>query len=549
MNTNAAMVAIAFAILACSTTPVCRSQGTSGSPESANQVACTMLQRTDFSHIQDAPTQLIGAKWVYRHDGMPAYCEVGGYVTPNIQFRLRLPPNSWNGKFIELGCGGFCGSTGHITGCDDPLRRGYACIVSDDGHRSTAEDDLWAYNNPQAELDHGYRAAHVTALAGKAIVEAYYRRAPARSYFVGCSTGGRQAMVEAQRFPWDFNGIVAGAPSLSVPGSHLTHIWWLRALTDKNRRPLLSHDELAMVHAAALQECDMDDGVRDGIISNPHSCRFNPTKLLCRGDMQTRCLSQAQVDALNKAYAGPMTSKGASIYPGKAFPGAELNLISDRVSAVNIAAEFSFVANEFRYSAFDPPAGPGWQPEDFDFDRDYKRLGEIESLSSARNPDLRSFKAAGGKLIAYVGLNDIDQADVTIDYYHTTESTMGGRLATRDFFRLFVTPGMNHCTGGDGAFAVDYLDYLELWVEKNQAPDKLIGSHVKLADLNPENPKDALEATRRQTFPLDPATVQFSRPVYPYPTIAKYSGHGDPNDAANFGPAEPLAPGLAQSQK
>ena len=500
---------------------------------------CAALHDTDFSEVQDAPTRITEAKVVPADRDVPAHCAVTGYIAPNVVFLTRLPSVGWNGKLIELGCGGFCGELSQVSLCGDLLRKGYACILSDDGHRSTMSDALWAYHNLQAEVDHGYRAAHVTALAGKAIVARFYSENARKSYFVGCSTGGRQGMVEAQRFPWDFDGIIAGAPALSVAGSHLTHIWWLRELTDENRRPLLSQEQLKMVHQAALKKCDMDDGIRDGIISDPASCGFDPAELICKEGETSGCLSGAQVDALRKVYAGPQTSGGTTIYPGRVFPGAELSLPSDGLSAQQIESQFDFVADAFRYTVFDSAPGPSWKPEEFDFDQDYKRMGESESLSSARNPDLRAFKAAGGKLISYVGLYDIDQADVTMDYYNMVERAMGGRKPTQDFFRLFVIPGMYHCGGGDGAFDVDYLSYLDAWVEKDQAPDKLASFHVKVEDLLSPDLRTAGKLLRRLQFPLDQKTIQFSRPVYPYPTMVKYLGHGDPRSAANFGPMEP----------
>jgi Tannase and feruloyl esterase len=485
---------------------------------------CSAVRSFDLSRLQDAPTQILETSHVAPINGVPGYCRVSGYVAPSVGFLMRLPDSNWNGKLIELGCGGYCGSTDDVE-CDDPLRRGYACIVSDAGHKSTYVDMLWAYHNLQAEIDFGYRAPHVTALAAKAIVKSYFNQTANHSYFMGCSGGGRQAMIEAQRFPWDFEGIIAGAPSLSSTGTHLSRIWWLRALTDKNRKPLFTRAEMEMVHGAALKQCDLDDGIKDGIIGNPAACHFDPKTLLCPAGKKGNCLSREQVDGLTKAYAGPTTSKGYQIYPSKAYPGAELNLVHTGQTSAEIEETYEFEASKFRYNAFDPAAGPNWQAEDLDFDQDYKRLGVLDALAVARDPDLRRYKSAGGKLLAYVGFNDIDQAGVTIDYYSTTEKAMGGRTDTQEFFRLFVVPGMNHCSWGDGAFAIDYLSYLEAWVERGKAPDHLLGSHVKL-----DSPMGSY------SFPLDPARIEFSRPIYPFPTTAVYLDHGNPNDAQSFGP-------------
>lgn len=505
--------------------------------ENQREERCKGLGNLDLSQLLDAPTQITGEAFVSGDDSSPR-CDVTGYVAPNVGFLLRLPADNWNGKLVEIGCGGFCGVTDQVVQCDSPIRRNYACIVTDEGHKSTPNDTLWAFHNLQAGVDYAYRASHVTALAGKAIAAHYYSHSAQRSYFIGCSSGGREAMVEAQHFPWDFDGIVAGAPSLSEAGSNLIHVWWLRALTDESHKPLFTLDELRMVHAAVLKKCDMDDGIRDGIISNPASCQFDPISLQCKRDETTDCLSQVQVNALIKVYAGPMTSGGYHIYPGRAFSGSELNLPNSTRTTQQVESEFNFLTSAFRYSELDSAPAAAWKTEQFDFDKDYKRLGESDAIASERNPDLRAFRNAGGKLISYVGLNDIDQADVTMDYYNMVERVMGGRTATQQFFRLFVIPGMNHCIGGDGAFDVDYLTYLDAWVEHGQAPDKLLSFNVEAGNLWHEG-GDYHNLLRRLAFPLDQSTIAFSRPIYPYPLIARYRGQGDPANANSYEPAEP----------
>lgn len=493
---------------------------------SAPQTACQNLQKNSFSSIPDAPTQITETHFIEADGDAPAYCQVRGYVYPSIGIELQLPAFDWNQKFLAVGCGGFCGAIDPKS-CANGLRRGYACLASDMGHKSHPGDALWAYNNLQAKIDHAYRATHVSALAGKAITENYYQTPPRHAYFMGCSTGGRQAMVEAQRFPWDFDGIIAGAPSLSVTGVHMAMLWTIRALTDSRGKPLFSREDLQRAHAAVLQKCDLDDGVKDGIVSDPMHCAFDPAQLECGRAGDRHCLSKVQVDALKKVYRGPTTSKGEKIYPG-ALPGSELGLINSSLPPQVISGMNNFVANEFRYAAFPTDPGPDWNPADFNFDRDPKRLGVMETLSSGTNPNLEKFKASGGKLIAYVGLNDHYQAKSTIEYYETVIKTMGGLSATQDFFRLFTVPAMDHCTGGNGAFAVDYLEYLEAWVERGEAPALMIGSHVAGLDLG--------EAFYLK-FPLEKSSqIDFTRPLYPYPATAKYNGRGNPDDAGNFHP-------------
>lgn len=492
---------------------------------------CDALRSADFSGIPDASTRLIGTKLVDPSGDSAGYCEVSGNVTPSDRFLLRLPSAHWNRKFIELGCGGPCGSTAHIVECDDQLRRGYACIVSDGGHKSSGLDVKWAASNQQAVIEYFVRASHVTAVAGKTIAQRYYGQAPHTSYFMGCSSGGIQAMWEAQRFPWDFDGIVAGAPALNVSANLVGWLWVNRALTGKNGKPLLGHDDLEVLHQAVVVKCDLNDGIKDGVIGDPRACGFDPTELRCSAGKTSQCLTAQQTEAIEKIYRGPVTSKGEQIAMAMAMKGSERTwsgLFDGSVG--NPTSTYNYATDWFRYAISQPSPRPTWNPGEFDFDRDYQRLGMAE-ITAPINPDLRRFKARGGKLLSYTGWNDaIEGVRGTVDYYETAERTMGGRAATQDFFRLFVIPGMNHCSGGDGAYAVDYLSYIEAWVEKGQAPEKLVGSHIRL---------DNSAGAGRLRFPLDLAKIEFSRPVYPYPVRAKYLGHGDPNDAANFGPVEP----------
>ena len=491
---------------------------------------CRALQGDDLSQLIDAPTQIIETKLIDSDGHKSGYCQVSGYVAPSVGFLIRLPSETWNGKLIELGCGGHCGSTDHVRLCDSLLRRGYACIVTDDGHKSTGSQALWTYNNWQGQIDYFVRASHVTAVAGKAIVEHYYHEAPKRAYFMGCSAGGREAMMEAQRYPWDFNGIISGAPSLSQTQIRMNLLWGIRAMHDSSGAPILKKADLEVLHKAAVAKCDLNDGVKDGLIGDPRKCGFDPAELLCTAARKTECLSAQQVESAKKMYRGPVISTSRSIQPPGAMKGSELNWL-DYFGASSSA----FVQETFRYFAFDPSPGMAWKLEDFDFDRDYKRFGLADGLYAAVNPDLRRFDDAGGKLLSYVGWNDAAGMPLpVIDYYEGVQKIMGPG-PTKDFYRLFLIPGMNHCTGGEGAFHVDYLTYLEAWVERGEAPEKLTSFHVSI-----DNAKDTRELIeRRLEFPLDPSTIEFSRPVYPYPTLTKYRGHGDPKNAASFEPVNP----------
>ena len=501
-----------------------------GTPSAPTASTCEHVQLEDFSQVQDAPTQILSTAFKKAEGENPAYCHLEGYVTPNVGFEIMLP-DAWNGKFLQIGCGGWCGITGFTVLC--PVKKGYACISTDMGHKSTTHDAKWAYNNLQGQFDFAVRATHVVTLAGKAIAERYYSKPPERSYFMGCSQGARQGMMEAQRFPWDFDGIVAGGIPIDQERNVMTHLWAGRALfgedgQGRNGKSILSTVDLKLVHQAALDRCDADDGVKDGLIGDPSHCQFDPAVLLCKAGRKSACLDEEQVSAVKKIYEGPATSKGEPIYTGGPVVGSELNWV-DAFFDGKSGRPIDGYADLYRYMAFMPAPGPTWKPTDFDFDNDYKRLALTEAIQAASNPDLRKFKAAGGKLLAYHGWSDEGVPPRHfIDYYRTVERTMGGSEKTLDFFRLFMIPGMNHCSGGDGAFAVDYLSYLEAWVEHGEAPNMMIGAHVN-------GYEDWVKAYFELKFPLDPKLpVTFTRPYYPYPFQARYKGSGDPNKAESF---------------
>jgi Tannase and feruloyl esterase len=503
-------------------------------------IRCATLRTADFSMLQDAPTQIAETALVAAVGKDPAYCRVRGYIAPQVGFELRLPSN-WNHKFIEIGCGGDCGTLEWALWC--PLPRGYACIVTDMGHKGGS--GLWAHDNLQAEIDFGYRATHVTALAGKAIVASFYGEPASKSMLMGCSTGGYQGMVEAQRFPWDFNGIIAIAPDMGGQADlGMRSAWHIRNIFGEDGNAVLSVAQLQLLHQAALAKCDMTDGVRDGIVGDPSGCHFDPGVLACKAGQTASCLNPQQITAVRNIYSGPMSSKGEHVSTRGAFPGSELNW-SEASGTYDQNWATIFFRNMFTFGS----TGQSWKIADFDFDRDYERLG-LADIYSDNNPDLRKFKASGGKLIVAQGGNDSAEIPGALfDYYETVKRTMSDSGDTRSFFRLFTVPGMNHCTGGDGAFAVDYLSYLETWVERGQPPEKMIGAHVESAYLiqsaqqsNPDVPPTSLTPemwTERGAFllrfPLDPAApVAFTRPLYPYPLHAMYTGRGDPKDAANF---------------
>lgn len=492
------------------------------------------LSQADLSDTVDAPAQLLEAQVEPGNADQPALCRVTGVVGSSTGFEMHLPLDNWNGKFLQAGCAGFCGRTMNWY-CQDATARGYACIVSDMGHRSAIArpgapslSALWAYGNESAQIDHGFRASHATTVIGKALVARVYGQKPKRSYFNGCSEGGREALIAAQRFPWDFDGIISGAPAMDVGKTFLATLWNDRVMRDTHGKAILDAPAIGLVRSAVLAACDKNDGVMDGVIGDPRLCRFDPATLVCREGSGGQCLSVQQAQSVRALIEGPRTSSGRQIGPGLSPATAFTRLLAPGTAGRSVAA--SYGEEFFRYLGFSPAPGAGWSAKDFDFDQDWLRTGVADALLSATNPDLRRFRDAGGKLILYHGWDDhLISPGITIDYYETLRATMGGEEATQKFARLFMVPGMDHCALGSGAWAVDYLSYLDDWVENGNAPDPVIAHRPHL----PADPVAAFARIGR--FPVPADQIELSRPLYPYPQSYRYKGSGDPSQAVNFG--------------
>ena len=496
--------------------------------------ACKALAGSGFAGVLDAPTSLTSTTYVAASANLPAYCDVAGYVAPSEGFGLWLP-SSWNGKFLTRGCGGFCGIVAAEFACKDPIRLGYACLQTDMGHKSTLTDAAWAYHNPQAKIDFAYRATHVTVLAGKAIIAAYYQRPAARNYFLGCSTGGRQGMVEAQRFPRDFDGIASIAPAIDETGSAIQLTWSIAANRAEGRN-ILPPAKVAVLHAAVVAACDLNDGVKDGLIGDPRRCSFRPSSLACRAGDAPDCLTAEQLAVVDKIYSGPRDRDGHPLAHGGTFLGAEPQWVPSYVGVDGKPGTYAAMMQEFwRYLGFDEDPGPSWTLDLFDIDRDPARTGGPESLYTGENPDLRRFKAGGGKLLLAHGWADESVVPGTsLDYYADATRFMEGPAATRAFFRLFMIPGMKHCTGGEGAYAINYLAALENWVENGQAPERIAS----------QRPKEGVAIPYLGVgLALTPDQVSITRPVYAWPQFAIYAGRGDPNDMTNWLAKTPKAEG------
>ena len=473
-------------------------------------------------------TNLLSAAVVPASEGLPAYCRVLGYVRPAINFEIRLPTADWNGKFYMAGCGGFCGRLdsdrpGFINAMNSGLARNYAVSTMDSGHWGTgATDGRWAYNNRRAEIDWAYRAVEETARVSKAVIEAYYGTPAAHAYFQGCSTGGRMANMVALRTPEAFDGIISGAPALDYTGLVATFFAAVgQANTDAAGNDIVIPAVVPAIQAAVYEACDGLDGLEDGLIADPRACAFDPEALRCNAGQTEGCLSTEQVATVRAWYAGARNSAGEQLYPGGIPPGSEpywwLWLTGDGAGNGRLTPDFN--AEFLRFMAFQEDPGEGYTAADFDLDTDPARLDFMAAIYNSDDPDLGAFAAAGGRMLMWHGWADaIVTPYKTVAYYEAVEGVLGD--ATGDTVRLFMVPGMDHCGllpgPGIDQSGFDPLSALERWVEAGESPDSLL-------------------ATKRDAD----GTVLWTRPLCPYPQVARYDGSGDPDDAASFACAAP----------
>lgn len=499
-------------------------------PVLAIEPQCDALGRR-AAKMLDGQLRIEKSSAVAAQDDLPAYCKVEGIIEPQIGFELRLPLTGWNGKYLQQGCGGMCGWI-NMGACEDALARGYATANTDMGHKGSPAWAGWAWRSPQARVDFAYRSTHLLAKAGKALVESFYGKPPAYAYFRGCSTGGRQGLIEAQRYPDDFDGIIAGAPVLNQFYDGLYHLAWSGLTTlDAGGKPILTTADLKLANQSAMAACDKTDGVVDGVIGDPPRCGWTPARLACGTRRSGACLSPDKVAALQRLYAGYPTQKAVMPFSGGLTPGGETEWVPIFVtpdgSRPPVLNAEGMLPRFFAYLGLqqDKPV----EMTNLDVEALALQLAEPEAMFNAQSADLAAFKRAGGKLILYHGWNDIEvPPGLSTAYFDSVAAVQGGRAATLDFFRLFMLPGIAHCRRGSGADAIDFLTALENWVEKGEAPDRLIAHHL----VKEQN----YLGLPRLRFPLQPADYAWTRPVYPYPVTATWSGAGDWRDAARWRP-------------
>ncbi len=491
-------------------------------------VECSSLTGAQLSEAVGAKVDIEAATVV--QDGKPKpYCKVTGVIAPAIRFEVRLPVANWTQRFVQTGCGGLCGNLNvnlnRTEGCV-PATNGEVVLASTDmGHSNTGGangEPEWAVKNPQAQMDFAYRGVHLTTLASKELIRKYYGRKPRYSYFSGCSDGGREALMEAQRYPGDFDGIAAGAPAMNfITQNTFYHGWNARVNTSAEGKPVLTSDKLPVLHQAVLAACDELDGRKDGILAFPPACHFDPATIICKpGQDAATCLTPAQASAAKEIYRGAHSASGEQFVISGPQYGSELaweGVFVPRGSGTQTISA-GMALGTMRYMAYPNPLATSWTLNDFQFDAaTFDAVKPRHRIYDATDPNLSRFEAAGGKLLIWHGWSDPHISPLnSIAYMDAMRKTMGATKVA-GFSRLFLFPGGYHCNGGEGPFDFQLTNILMNWVESGTAPDSIIA--------------------RKANSPV-------TRPVYAYPKVARYKGTGDPDSADSYtgAPGPPLAP-------
>ena len=467
-----------------------------------------------------------------------AHCKVTGVIGPEIHFELMLP-EKWNGKFVMGGGGGFVGSVMNTSLSFGSLQAGYATVGTDTGHQGHPLDASWAHNNLERLVNFGHQAVHRTVVTAKALTKAHYQNDIARSYFTGCSRGGGQGFMAAQRYPEDFDGIVAGAPAFNwAPGLAALASQINRAMyPDPNnlQQAVIGPREQELIESSYLAMCDARDGIKDGILNDPRQCKFDVATLLCQDQKTDTCLSKEQLAAVKVIYDGPKDSKGNPLFYGYPFGGEnspggwprwltgglryqeDLSAFQGGVDAGGFAAPvapsafYGFGNGIMKYFVYNDP---DWTYQNYDFDRLIKDSERVAETLNATNPDLSSFRERGGKLIIYTGWSDAAAPGPAIAGYYDDVLELDKTAA--DDVRLFMMPGVEHCFGGPGPSFVNFLTEIDQWLDTGKAPEQVTAYWLD-ETMQPNG----------------------SRPVCSYPKIARYDGKGDTRNAASFSCVNP----------
>lgn len=528
---------------------------------------CGDLQATDLTVIGGSGSKV--TKVAETTSNGTAVCSVEGMLAPSIGFRVDLPLQSWTQRYMQLGCGGLCGrvslQVGAADGCPTYQAGGFVLASTDMGHEG--EDTAWG-RDAQKRADFAYRSLHVTALTAKALIKRFYGQAERFSYFNGCSDGGREALIMAQRFPQDFNGIIAGAAAMNFQVQNsLYHGWQAVSNTGADGKPILLAPRLPILHRAVIAACDTLDGQKDGLIAAPGLCRFDVASVQCKAGMtdSANCLTAAEVAVARKFYDGPRDPvTGERLTQGQPQFGSELAwagvYVPQAAGETIFSSKVTMQAMQHLIFEQDPPAG--FALADLQFTRaTFDRLRARHPLYDATNPDLSAFAARGGKLILWDGWADPHISPINTIAYHEAVRRQMGAAKADSFERMYLLPGVYHCSGGEGPSLIDLVTPMMAWVERGVAPNAIVTRQDTSPAGNgfgqPGGPRRAANSASVAASPngsppvgmappqgvasLDVPAAASSRPVYPYPYIAEYKGSGDPNLAASYRRGKPLA--------
>ena len=478
-----------------------------------DQESCHKLYRlTDISHAIEPGIPVAAT------DALPSHCRVRGVVNRAIRFEVTLPED-WNGRFMFTAVGGNAGYIGDTTSL---LARGFAMASTDTGHEIEDGNDF--LGQPEARLDHAYRGVHLATLASKRVVAHYYGRDLDRSYLKGCSNGGRAALMEAERFPADYDGIIAGAPVFRLQEFQP---WMLAVHALQDAHPL-TKEAFIVLDEGSRTACDAMDGVEDGVINDPRICNVDVDALVCEEGQTRGCLTAGQAETARFIYGDMVDADGNVLSPGVP-PGAESQgdwgswLLGGEVVPGGLGKMLR--GNLAKHMRHDPT----FDAAQFDPARDHARIGDALAAYDS-TADLEEFRARGGKILMYQGWNDFPlRAGRAFDYLAAVEAAAGGPEEAAEFLRLFMVPGMLHCSGGPGPWQADYVDPIVQWTEQGVAPERIVASHpgeaIALPHLNPSRPPEPSRA--------------FTRPLCVYPKLGLYRGEGDPDDESSFRCAVP----------
>jgi feruloyl esterase len=478
---------------------------------------CESLSTFSQPHVSVTLAQTVGAGQFTMPNGragrggnpfanLPPFCRIAATLTPSsdsdIKIEVWMPASGWNGKLQAVGNGAWAGNISYPA-MATALGAGYATVSTDTGH--VGGNANFIVGHPEKLTDFEERSVHEMTVTAKAVIAAFYSSAPTRAYFNGCSTGGRQALTEAQRYPLDFDAIISGAPANFAKRQTFGQIWLWQA-THQDEASMLTPEKYAVLHKAVLEQCDALDGVKDGVLENPTKCAFDPKVVLCKGpgnNVGTDCLTAPQVEAARKIYAGAShATTHELLYPGLQ-PGSESGW-NQSVSArpVGYAEDF------FKYIVFKDEK---WDPKSLNYDSDVATTDKTATGLNAADGDLTKFVGHGGKLLIYHGWSDPGIPPYNaVNYYESVLKVTRDKKAVRDSVRLFMIPGMGHCGGGDGTSTFDMAAAVDAWVQTKAAPSEIPAS--KIAD----------------------GKVVRTRPLCAYPAVAAYKGTGSTDEAANF---------------